>query len=146
METSKKNLKTASIIVLIFAALSLIRIIVNTCTTDFKAAAIEAGVNESLGMVTAILTCAISIVLLLPQIYVGVKGMKFAENPDGSKAHIVWAIILTVCTVIGLFSTISGMVKSGDYVYNIFVLVDGVVDIALYFLYIKYAKQVAAQA
>lgn len=147
MEMSKKNLKSASICILILAALTLVRVIMNTIGTDFKAVAGKEGVAEGVAVVAGVVTCIISIVVLLPQIYVGIKGMKIAENPEvAGKAHIVWAIILTVVAVIGIFTTISDIAKSGNYVHNILALVSGVVDIILYFLYIKYAKQITKEA
>jgi hypothetical protein len=97
-------------------------------------------------IIAKIMLCVIYAVLYLPQVYIGVKGIKVAKNPDSSKAHIVWAVIFIVFAVFAAISAVSGLIKAEDVTGNIFGLIDAVIDLGLYFFYVKFAKQVLAKA
>ena len=86
----------------------------------------------------------VACVLLLPQIYIGFKGLKVAKNPDSSRGHIVWATILFVAAVLSLVSSIMEGVQNGfnqDVVLSAFSVI---IDVLVYFDYIKAAKLVAS--
>ena len=97
-------------------------------------------------MVSLVIGVVFSFALLLPQVYVGIKGMKFAENPDSSKAHIVWAIVLAILAGISAVSAISGMTQSGKFTANLLKTADAVLDVAAFIIYIVEAKRIAPKA
>lgn len=146
MENAKKNLKILATLILALSGLSLIRMIVDVIRGGFKIENTQ-GYSEGILMAAMIVTCVLGFILLLPQIYVGIKGIKVSNTPDSSKAHIVWAIILLVCAVIGTISAVSSLARAeGDAISNVFELANRVLDVAMYFLFVKYAKQVQLAA
>jgi uncharacterized membrane protein YhaH (DUF805 family) len=102
----------------------------------------QVGVSHELAKVVMIVTFVFSLILLLPQLYVGVKGMKMAKEPTSSKGHIVWAVILLIFAVFGMISTASSMAGNTSIVDNIIALVDHALDVIVYCMYIKYANRV----
>ena len=144
MTDNRKQLKSAAYLVLFLAALSFVRMIVNVFKTDFKSAGVQAGVSEEIASIAMIVTCVIGFALLLPQIYVGVKGVKVANNAGDSKAHIVWAIILGIFAVMGLASPIKAML-SGDLLLNLLDVISRAIDVLAYTLYTVFAIKVAKE-
>ena len=144
MEKNRKNLRDFSIIILALVALSLIRSIVTVCINGFpQPTNIPEGMTKEIAKVITIITFALSFVLLLPQIYLGVKGIKIANGSSTSgKAHIIWALILIVFSAITVISSISDLTKAFnlDSVLN---LLGPVVDLALFAFYYIYARKVA---
>ena len=143
MELTRRNLKIESIVVLAFAALTFIHLVFQLIFVDFNKAELPAGADETTLLITKILIMAVSFVLLLPQIYIGIKGLKIAKNPNSSKAHIVWAIILFVVTVIALISPISNIIKQEAVSDNVSRLLSLLVEGFVFFDYIRYASAVA---
>ena len=83
--------------------------------------------------------------MLLPQIYIGLKGIKIAKTPDSSKAHVVWGIILLVLTVLGLIPLIVEIVQSGDVLANVVSCLSIALDSIVLGGYVKYASIVAKE-
>ena len=143
MNTTRKNLKLMSIVILALAAISLVRMALSAFSLDFSTGASSSGASAELIRATQIGVLVFGIVLLLPQIYVGVKGMKIAKNPACiSKAPIVWATILAVLSVIGIVSPILNVVQTGEIAKNFPELIDMATDAAVYIGYIGYANQI----
>lgn len=142
MENAKRNLKFISEVMLILLLFSAIRMILEIFLKEIRVDNIPA---EFILVVKGVL-CVISALLYIPQIYIGVKGIRVAKNPDSSKAHIVWAVIFFVFAAISVISTVSGMIRTGNVVGNIFGLIDSVIDLGLCFFYVKFAKQVQVAA
>lgn len=143
---ARKNLKLMSLVVLALAAVTFVRTILDAFSIDFDMAALPEGTTAGMVLAAQIVLCALSFILLLPQIYVGVKGLKISKKPDDSKAHIVWAIILTVISAIGIISPVSNIINAGNIVDNVVAIVDMATDVAVYIAYIAYAKQVLKAA
>ena len=146
MLNARKNLKWLSVVVLALAGLSFIRVVLEIFFVEFNTAMLPEGATEGLVLAAQIILCVVSIILLLPQIYVGVKGLKMAEKPDNSKAHIVWAIILTVISAISIISPVSNILNAGNVVDHVVELLDLATDVAVYVAYIAYAKQIRKAA
>ena len=144
MEQKKKQLKSASILVLIFAGLSLVKTIVELIFTDLDVATIPEGLPENILLITKIVFAVISVLLLIPNVYIGIKGLKLASKPDSSaKAHIVWGIILLVLTVLSLVSPITDIMQKQNVSANISILLGGLLDAIVLFDYVKCAKALA---
>ena len=142
MEKSRKYLKFMSEIVLICLAFSFIRSILEVLLTNIS----MNNIPDSYIITAKIVLCIIFTVFYVPQVYIGVKGIKVANNPDSSKAHIIWAVIFLALALFGAISYVGDMISTGEVVENIFGLVNSVIDITLYFFYVRYAKQVLAEA
>ena len=143
MEKSRKNLKEASILVLIFAALSLVRSIfdlifgIQEITPDPAK-----GITEGVILAAIIIYAVFGLLLLIPQVYIGLKGIKISKNPDSSRAHIVWAKVLFVLCIICIAAPVADMIEKGDIVVNVLELCDLALAIIIYFMFIKYASEV----
>jgi hypothetical protein len=107
MEKIRKNIRELSVVMLLLAAFSFIRLIVDVMFTDFSSANLPDGVTASVVFVVKVVMCAVGLILLLPQIYVGVKGVKVSKNSKVSTAAIVWDIILAVISVLAAVSSCS---------------------------------------
>ena len=146
MEQKKKQLKSASILVLIFAGLSLVKIIAELILTDLNVTTIPEGLPENILLITKIVFAVISVLLLIPNVYIGIKGLKLASNPDSStKAHIIWGIILLVLTVLSLVSPITDIMQKQNVSANISILLGGLLDAIVLFDYVKCAKALAKE-
>ena len=84
--------------------------------------------------ITAIITVVLSCVLLLPQVYVGIKGIKVGNGAASSKAPFVWAIILAILSGIAAISGFSTMISAFTF-GNILAFVDIALDVAVYIFY-----------
>lgn len=145
MENSRKNLKILSVVMLILAGLSLARIATEV-VSGFRVETIPLETTRTIYLVSVVIAAIISAVLVVPQIYIGVKGIKVSKNPDSSNAHIVWARILLVLAIIAVVICVVRLVKSDDLLGDILATVDAVVDVILYISFIKYASEVRDNA
>ena len=146
MEKNKKNLKILSILILALAVYSLVRIVLSVFSIDLNPENLTDGASATHLLIGQIFVCVVSVILLIPQIFVGIKGIKFSNNPDSSKAHIVWAVILTVLSVIGILSPASELIKGVAVLDNLLAVADMVLDAIIYIEYINYAKKLVKAA
>lgn len=147
MEHNRKNLKTYSIIVLALAGLSLLNILFELffgeLNGELNSAAIPEGAPGNVVLIAKIFILVVSLLLLLPQAYIGIKGLKIAKKPTSSKGHIIWGIILIVFTAAGLISPLVALAQgNGEAFGNISELCSIAVDVFVLFEYVKYAKAV----
>ena len=140
MEQTRKNLKTTSILVLLFAALNLVRVIVSLIFDGFGSAE---GATEGTVLAANIIVLVVAGICLIPQVYIGLKGIKVANAPDSSKAHIIWAMILFVITVLSLISPVIGFINKDTGSDNIGTLLALLLEGIIYFEYVKYARDIA---
>ena len=142
MEKERKLLKEFSIVILIFVGLSLARMIADVIINGFTATSVVEGVSPEAMGVIAVVVWVLGIIFLLPEIYIGFKGIKVAKNPDNSKSHILIAKIIFVFLIIALISAIIEVFKTTDIAMSIITIADLILDVVIYILYIKYAKAV----
>ena len=140
MEQLKKHLKISSIVVLIFTLGTVFNIIAGLM--ELNALNVPEGAPDNTLMITQIILIVVSAILILPQIYIGLKGIKIAKKPNSSKSHIVVAIILFIFTLLSLlsssFTLIEGMSNEG-----IGTLLGIAIEASVYFDYIMAARAVA---
>lgn len=141
MEKTRKQLKEISVVILILAAFSLIRSVIDVILTDFSQASRLEGVTPGLILATQIFLIVFAFVLMIPEIYVGVKGIKIANASSSSKAPIVWAVILAIFSGVGVISSVSSLIHQGDLVGDLLALANTVVDVLLYITYINHVKK-----
>ena len=145
MEKSRKNLKTYSFLVLLFGAVSLIKAIVELCFVKIDMSQLPEGTTEETVLIAKIVILVLSVIVLLPQFYVGFKGLRIAKNPTASRTHIKWAIVLLVITALALVSPIVEIVKGNHIGLSVSTLCDLVLEGTIYFEYIRYARSVAKE-
>ena len=132
MEKAKNQLKVSSFVILFFVAVSLVNVVLQIFSGKLNVA----GMND----IAKIVAIVISVLLLLPEIYIGVKGLKMAKAPDSSKAHIVWAAILMVFMVIALIDPISALANAQNVSNNIASLAKIILEICIYVIFISSAN------
>ena len=142
MEQSRKHLKTWSIVVLIFTGLSLLDLVTELLFGDLNSVTIPEGSPENILLITKIILLAVSLLFLLPQLYIGIKGLKMAKNPDTSRGHIVWGTILLVISVIGLIAPVIAIIKQENIFENISQFASILIEALVFYDYVKYAKAV----
>ena len=143
MEQSRKNLKIASIVVLVFAGFSLLELVGELLFGDLNQAAIPEGAGDNILMITKIILIVVGLLCTIPQVYIGLKGLKVAKNPDSSRGHIIWGIILLAISAFGLISSLVEVFKQGNTFEDISGVLSIVVEVCIFFEYVKYAKDVA---
>lgn len=143
MEQSRKYLKLASILVLIFSGLTLINIIYELVFADFTDVEIPDGMPANILLITKIVIAVISVLLLLPRLYIGFKGLKIANNPDSSRGHIIWGMILLVISIIGVISPTIAIFKLESVLDNVISLIGVLIDVVIFFVYVKSARELS---
>ena len=143
MEQSRKNLKNSSIIVLALAGLSLLNILFELFFGELNNATVPEGAPENVVLITQIIILVVSVFMLLPQTYIGIKGLKIAEKPNSSKGHIVWGFILVVFTAADLISPLVSFLQgNGEAFKNVSEFLSIAVDVAVLVGYVKFAMDV----
>lgn len=147
MAQAKKNLKTYSIIVLALGALTLINLLFELffgeLNGELNNATIPDGAPANVAMIARIFILVISLLFLLPQFYIGIKGLKIVKKPDSSRAHIVWGVILTVFTALTWISSFLAFFQGdGDAFGKVAEFFSIAVDVYVLFEYVRYAKAV----
>ena len=143
MEQTRKHLKFSSLAILALAALSLINIVSELLFGELNNAEIPAGSPDNILLITKIILMVVSLVCVLPQVYIGIKGLKIAQNPDSSKGHIVWGIILLAFAIIGMISPLVAVIKQEEVFENASALLSILIEVAFFYDYVKSARAVA---
>ena len=99
MEKAKKNLKVFSILVLVFAGCDFIKSIVEVL---FFAKIPPVGTTPAIWIASKIVFVVLAVLVLIPQIFVGVRGIKMANGTVTKKGHITWASILCIIVSLGI--------------------------------------------
>ena len=146
MEQSRKFLKIYSYLILAFAAFSFLQAVAEVIFTDYDPAALPEGFTVNILIFAKIFILVISLLLILPSLYVGFKGLKVAKTPNSSKGHIVWATILMVLYVIALIDPVYDIVNKVEVGENISRFFSILLEAWIYFDFIRYAKAVAKEA
>ena len=139
MEQTRKYLKLSSIVVLILAGVFMLQVVSELLYGEFKNAAIPDGAPDNILMITRISLFLVALLLTLPSIYIGIKGLRVAKKPDASKGHIVWAVILLVFVSLSLIEPVVSFVNDGFKRDNISAFLSTAVEVSVIFEYIKYA-------
>ena len=138
----KKDLKVVSIVILALLGLTLIRTIVNACVNGIPQIQATQGLTKDILQIASIIAFVLAFVFLLPQLYLGVKGIKIADGCEFGKAPFVWVIILVILAVIATISALSNMFQAFNF-DTILVAVDCALDVALYVYYYLCIRSIA---
>lgn len=142
MGQNRKHLKISSIIVLILTGLTFLRVAGKFLFSDSGIAMLPDGSSVILKLIVRFILVAVTLVYLLPQTYVGVRGLHIAKAPAKTKGHIVWAWILLVIAILGLIEPVTMIVQNASLSGNALALFQGLLSIAIYVYYIKCATAV----
>ena len=142
MEQSRKYLKLSSIAVLALSFFSMLQLVSELLFGDINQALIPEGAPDNILLITRIILFAVAFLLMLPNVYIGIKGMGIAKKPNASKAHIVWAIILLAFACLSIIEPVVTCVSDGMQYENISAVLSIAVEITVFFEYIKYAMAV----
>ena len=144
MEKAKQNLKVISWALLALVVLAVITNTITLCANGLpQVNEVPEGITKEIADVIAIITCVIGYIVFIPQIYVGIKGVKISNGADASgKAHKIWAIILGVFAVISVISGLSDFANGFD-ASKLISVANAALDVALYVLYYIYADRIA---
>ena len=144
MNKERKLLKEYSVVILILTALSLVRLIVDL----FAFGGLDAskfpatGLPQEVVKITLIISFVIALVFFIPEVFVGVRGLKEAENPTGKSGHIVWALILAIFSAVATISAVID-IFSGFDTGKLLEVIDVALDAVIFFMYFLTAKKVA---
>ena len=141
----RKHLKWSSVAILAFEGFTLLELVSEIFFGELNNAEIPEGSPANVLLITKIFLLCVSVLFTLPGIYVGFKGLKIAKNPDNSKGHIVWAKILFVLAVLSLAAPVLGFINKADSVETLGGLFSILLEIVIYFDYIKHATAVAKE-
>lgn len=145
METSQKRLKIASIIILVFTFFTLLNLGTEIYFSDFDAAVIPDGAPDNIVLVAKIILASISFLLVLPQIYIGIKGIKIFNAPDSSKGHIVWCAILFAIAIINVISHTVAIARHESVQENVSAVLSFLLEATIFFDYLKYSLILAKE-
>lgn len=144
MEQSRKHLKISSLIVLLFSALTLIQLVASLVWgEELNNATVPEGAPDNIIAIAKVFLLVLSLLFLLPEVYVGIKGLRMAKNPNSSKGHIIWAGIIFVFTVVSIISPLINFIKGVNTYDNISTVLSLGLNASIYFDYIKYAYLVS---
>ena len=139
MEQTRKYLKLSSIAVLALAFFSLLQIVSELLYGELNNAVIPEGAPENILPITKIVLFSVALLLTLPNIYIGIKGLRIAKKPNSSKGHIVWAIILLAFASLSLIEQGVGFIHNGFNFENISAFCSIVVEVTVFVEYIRLA-------
>ena len=145
MANLRKNLKIISILILVLVVFSLARMIVDVCKNGFgDIGELPEGVSPEVGEVLVVIVWAIGVLFLLPQVYIGIKGIKLATNPSSvtGRAHLVWAAVMTILSVLSVISCIS-KISQGYTSEKFWSLFDVLLNVLVFCTYYYYARKIA---
>ena len=144
MEKMRKNLKITSIAILILTVFSLVTSITTLAFDGIQVPeeSLSGGLSKDIAYITLTIIWVFGIITLLPSIYIGLKGLKIAKNPDNSKSHMVWAVIMIILGGISAITSVSSLSGSADLLGDILSLISTLLQIALYVIFFREAKQI----
>lgn len=124
---------------LALAFFSLLQIVSELLYGELNNAVIPEGAPENILPITKIVLFSVALLLTLPNIYIGIKGLRIAKKPNSSKGHIVWAIILLAFAALFLIEQGVGFIHDGFNFENISAFCSIVVEVAVFVEYIRLA-------
>ena len=139
MEQTRKKLKLSSFGVLALAVFSLIQIVSELLYGELNNVAIPEDAPENILLITKIFVFSVSLLFMLPNIYIGIKGLLIAKKPNSSKGHIVWAIILLIFASLSLLEQGIGFIHDGFKFENVSAFWSIAVEVAVFVEYIRFA-------
>lgn len=108
----------------------------------FDNTTVPEGSPENMIEITKIFVMVVAAVMVLPQIYVGIKGVRIARDPDSSGGHIFWAVVLFLLSLVRIVASVIDLVNSGGAGEGFSPIIDGIIEAFFYVEFITYARRV----
>lgn len=146
MGKTKRDLWITSVVILVLTLIVVINAIIGAVSTGFtfNAAPVD-GLSKEIVQMISIIVWAISLIILIPQIYVGYTGMKIAKDQADpcKKGHLIWAIILAIFSLISVITSISNIANSKNLASDIINLVDAILSVLLFGGYVFFVRKLS---
>ena len=143
MRNNRKELKALSILILVIVAFDIIRNIVEACINGIpQVKEVPDGMTKEMVQVSSVIAFALIFVVLIPQIYIGIKGINIANGGVNTKAHIIWSLILAVLSGVLVVSRTTDLIKEFNY-ENVMDVISPAIDVVMFAFYLVYARRVA---
>lgn len=146
MEKTKRDLWITSVVILVLTLIVVVNAIIGAASTGFtfNAAPVD-GLSKEIVQIILIITWAIGLIVLIPQIYVGYTGMKIAKDQADprKKGHLIWAIILAIFSLISVITSISNIANSKNLASDIINLVDAILSVLLFGGYVFFVRKLS---
>lgn len=146
MKGKKLDLFILSIVILATAAFALVQSIVNVAINGFAIDAASLGegmtITPEVATIIGVIGFAIGVIFLLPQVFVGIRGMQNAKGPMEKQGHITWTKVLFVFAIISAVAAIISAFTTNDLLNSIINIATNIVNVCIYYFYIKYAKAI----
>lgn len=145
MQKTKSDFKVLSMLLLFLAALDAVRIISNLVKNVNATPQAVANMAPELVKIAVIIAGVVSLALLLPDIFLGVRGIKIANGAEVTgRGHIIWAKVLLVFSIIAAVLAVFDLFGSSDILMSLLSLATAAIDVFIYIFYIKYANALRA--
>jgi hypothetical protein len=145
---NRKNLHDYGIVLILFGILNLFLF-----ASSVVAGLVDGSIAKALATVPADILVAVKVVLgviggltlllVLADVFIGMKALKVSENPNADKGYITAAKVFFVLSVISAISAIvtlfGGNAPIVDAILNV---VSSALSVVVYFLFVKHAQAV----
>ena len=150
MSKNRKRLQIASLIILTITLFILVRNIVNVSIHGFEATTIpeeliETGVTLETLTIVNIILFVVSLLILIPDAYVGIKGLQIVKSKTEKKSHITLAKIFVVLYGLTFVSTCMSFTTTTNLPLTIISLVVELFATLAFLFYAIYAKKVGLE-
>lgn len=146
MEKTKRDLWITSVVILVLTLIVVVNAIIGAASTGFtfNAAPVD-GLSKEIVQMISIIVWAISLIILIPQIYVGYTGMRISKGQadPSKKGHLIWAIILAIFSLISVITSISNIANSKNFASDIINLVDAILSVLLFGSYVFFVRKLS---
>ena len=132
-----------SILVLILAGITMLNILFEFFIKDTNNVEIPEGSPQNILLVIKIVLAVMSFLTLLPHLYIGIKGIRIANNPAMSKGHSIWGAILFLFAVISLVHPILALVRLDEVFANVATLLSVLAEVVVLWNFVKYSVRVS---
>lgn len=145
MEKRKKNLLDWARLVLVLAACDLVNLVLAILTYFDEFSVVNAEPDATVRAVALVaigIALGVSALMIVGQIYVGMRGMREAKNTTNATGYIKLAKVLAwACVVLGVFTAYTLM--SSPFTWrNLLDVALLAADAAILFYFVRYAKAV----
>ena len=150
MDKNRKRLQIASLIILVITLFILVRNIVDVSIHGFAATTIpedlkDIGITLEALTVVNIIIFVISLLILIPDAYVGIKGLQIVKTKTEKKSHITLAKLFVVLYGITVISTCMSFASTTNLPLTIVSLIIELITTLAFLFYAIYAKKVGLE-
>lgn len=140
---NRKKLHDYGLIMILFGVLDLVTFISDIIPAftsgDFKQKLSEAG---ALGIVVTSVTIALTALIVLADVFLGIKALKVSKKPTADKGYIIVTMVFLVLSALSVIACVVAFFDATDIFGKILDLLLAVATSAIYFLFVQAANAV----